>query len=59
MPHNYTLSFKGEKQMAIKITGYEKLHVTVMLCITANDNTLPPCIILTRKTVPKENFAKM
>jgi hypothetical protein len=50
--------FQGEKHVAMKTTDYEKLHVTVILCITANDNTLPPHIILNRKTVPKENFCE-
>jgi hypothetical protein len=40
----------------MKDTDYEKLHATVTLCITANSNTLPPHILLNRKTVPKENF---
>jgi hypothetical protein len=57
-PRNYTTNFKGEKQVAMKTTGYEKLHVTVMLCITTNGNKLPPYIILNRKTVQKENFCK-
>jgi hypothetical protein len=43
----------------MKTTGCEKLHVTVVLCITtANDNKLPPYVILNRKAVPKENFCK-
>jgi hypothetical protein len=59
MPHNYyAINFKVEKQVAMKTTGYEKFHVTVMLCITTNDTKLPPYIILNRKTVPKENFCK-
>jgi hypothetical protein len=44
--------------VAMKTTGYKKLYVTVMLCITANGNKLPPYITLNRKTVPKENFCK-
>jgi hypothetical protein len=41
--------------MAMKTTGYKKLCVTVMLCITTNGNKLPPYVILNRKTLPKEN----
>jgi hypothetical protein len=41
MPCNYTINFKGEKQVAMKTTGYEKLCATVMLCITASGNKLP------------------
>lgn len=59
MPRNYTINFKGEKQVAIKTAGYEKLHVTVMVRITANDNKLLPYIMLNRKTVPTKIFAKM
>jgi hypothetical protein len=44
--------------MTVKTTGYKKSHVTVMLCMTANSNKLPPYVILNRKTVPKENFCK-
>jgi hypothetical protein len=60
MAHNYTVNFKGENEVAMKATGCKNLHVTVMLCITANGNKLPPYIILAlnRKTVPKENFCK-
>jgi hypothetical protein len=56
MSHNYTLNFTGEEQVAVKTTGYEVLRITVMLCITANDNKLPPYVLLNRRTVPKENF---
>jgi hypothetical protein len=58
MPCNYTINFKGDKQVAMKTTGYEKLHVTVMLCVTTNGNKLPPYVILNRKAVPKEHFCK-
>jgi hypothetical protein len=47
-----------EKQVPMKTTGYKTLHITIMLCITANGNKLAPYIILNRKTVPKENFCK-
>jgi hypothetical protein len=57
MPRNYTINFKGEKQVALKTTGCEKLHVTVMLRITANGNKLPPYIILNRQCQNK-NFCK-
>jgi hypothetical protein len=58
MPRNYTINLKGGKQLTMKTTGYEKLCVAVMLCIIVNGNKLPPYIILTRKTVQKENFCK-
>jgi hypothetical protein len=55
----YTINFKGEKQVAIKTTGYKKLHVTAMLCTTINCNKLPPYIILDRETGQQKIFAKM
>jgi hypothetical protein len=58
MPCNYTINFKGEKQVAIKTTGYKKLRVPAMLCITTKFNKLPPHIILNKKAVPEENFCK-
>jgi hypothetical protein len=39
-------------------TGYKELRATVILCITANSNTLPPYVTLHRNIVPKENFYK-
>jgi hypothetical protein len=56
VPRNYIENFKGEKQVAMKTTGYEKLRVTVMLCISENGNKLPPYV--NRKTVPKDFFCK-
>jgi hypothetical protein len=52
------MNFKGEKPVAVKTTGYEKLRVTVMQYITTNGNKLPSYVILNIKTVPKENFYK-
>jgi hypothetical protein len=49
--------FQRGKLVALKTTGYEKLHITVMLCITTNGK-LPPYIILNRRTVPEENLCK-
>lgn len=56
MSHNYTINFKGEKQVAMQTTDYEKLHVTVMLCITAHGNTLPPHTILNKKLCQKKSL---
>jgi hypothetical protein len=42
--------------VAVKITSFKKLHVTVMLCITADGNKLPAFVILNRKTVAEEKF---
>jgi hypothetical protein len=46
------------KQVAMKSKGYEKLRVTVMLCMNANGNTLPTYVILNRKTTLKENLCR-
>jgi hypothetical protein len=46
-------------QIKMKTTNYKKLCVTVMLCITANGNKLPPYKILKREPVPKKMFATM
>jgi hypothetical protein len=58
MPHNYTVNFKGEKQVAVNTTGYEKLFVIVLLCIPTIGNQLPPYVMLNIKTVPKGNICK-
>jgi hypothetical protein len=55
MPCNYTINIKREKQVAVKTTGYEKLCVTVMLCITINDTKLPPYVIPIKH---KDSFSK-
>jgi hypothetical protein len=34
-------------------TGYGNLRVSVMLCVTAGGNKLPPFVILNRKTLTK------
>jgi uncharacterized Zn finger protein len=55
MPCVYSINFKEEK-VAMKITGYKTLCVTIMLCITTNGNELPQYVILSRETVQKEFF---
>jgi hypothetical protein len=58
-PQNYAVDAKGVKEVKIRITGYEKQCVTVMLCITVDGHKLPPYIILNGKTMPKnEMFLK-
>ena len=47
------------KEVLLKTTGCEKLHLTVMLAATADERKLPPLLILERKTLPKsEAFPK-
>jgi hypothetical protein len=55
MPHNYTVNFKGEKQVAMKTTSYEKLHVSYAV-YNRKWQKLPPYVILKRKTVSIEHF---
>ena len=55
---NYTEK-KGMKEVLLKTTGCEKLHLTVMLAATADGRKLPPLLILKRKALPKsEAFPK-
>jgi len=59
MPPNYTLEKKGVKEVLLKTTGCEKLHLTVMLAATVDGRKLPPLLILKGKTLPKlEVFPK-
>lgn len=58
MPRSSTITTKGAKTVSIKSTGNEKMRCTVMLCITADGNKLPPYIVMKRKTMPKEKFSK-
>jgi len=59
MPSNYTLEKEGVKEVLLKITGCEKLHLTVMLAALAGGRTLPPLLILKRKTLPKSKSFPM
>jgi hypothetical protein len=61
MSRNYATNFKGEKQVAMKTTGYEKLRVTVKLSTSIPQmatNTLPPCDVsnIKHKDSAKEHF---
>jgi hypothetical protein len=59
MPSNYMLEKIGVKEVLLKITGCEKLRLTVMLAATADGRKLPPLLILKRKTLAKsEAFPK-
>jgi hypothetical protein len=53
MPRNYTVDAKGTKRVTMRNTDYEKQHVTVMLCITADGHKLPPHIFLNRRITPR------
>jgi hypothetical protein len=41
MPSSYTVDDTGAKSVAIKTSGYEKMHVTLMLAVLADGSKLP------------------
>lgn len=45
MPQNCTMDVKGATNIKIVSTGYEKQHITLMLCVTADDWKLPHLIL--------------
>ena len=53
VPPNYTFEKKGVKEVLLKTTGCENLHLTVMLAATADGRKLPPLLILRRKILSK------
>lgn len=50
MPREMTINRKGEKEVKISTTGYEKHQVTLILCVTPDRNKLPPYLIFKRQT---------
>ena len=50
------MDVKGAKTVAVKTTGHEKTHFTVVLVCCADGTKLPCMIIFKRKTFPKEKF---
>lgn len=54
VPSNRTVSVKGVNTMAVKTSGHEKTHFTVVLACCADGTKLPPMIILKRKTFLKK-----
>jgi hypothetical protein len=47
--------FQRGSQMAIKTTGYEMVHCTVVLCVTADGNKLPQHVILKKDSAQRCN----
>ena len=41
-----TIARIGSKKVVIKTHGQEKVHVTAVLCIIADDTKLPPMLVL-------------
>lgn len=58
MPSNFTLEQKGTSDVKVVTCGSEKSRFTVVLCVTADGEKLPPYIIFKRKTLPKGTFPK-
>jgi hypothetical protein len=56
MPSNVTVIEKGAKTVLIRGTGNEKVRITVMVGVLANERKLLPYVILRRKTMPKEKL---
>jgi hypothetical protein len=56
MPHQTTITEKGDKSMIMRTTGCEKQRCTTMLAISAYGRKLPPCVIFKRKTMPNGKF---
>jgi hypothetical protein len=53
---NTTVDTKGSKSVLVKITGHEKLRITVMLLVLADGRKLTPFVILKGKNLPKEKL---
>jgi hypothetical protein len=58
IPPNYTLDDTGAKSVVVKISGHEKLRVTVMFAVLADGSKLPSYVILNRKNAPKEQLPR-
>ena len=54
--HNRTVDVKGAKAAAVKTSGHEKIHFTVVLACCADGTKLPPTIIFKRKMFLKEKI---
>jgi hypothetical protein len=52
MPPNYMLEKKGVKELLLKTTECEKLHLTVMLAATTDGRKLPPLLIWKGRLYP-------
>jgi len=52
---NYTVSNGGTKSVVMKTMGNYKLQVTVMFAVLADGSRLPTYMILSHKTLPKNN----
>jgi hypothetical protein len=55
-PCNYTVSNGGTKSMGMKTMGNYKLQVTVMFAVLADGSKLPTYMILSHKTLHKEQL---
>lgn len=53
-----TIARKGSDCVKIDSTGHEKSNFTVVLCVMASGEKLPPLIIFEKKLIPKRAFPK-
>ena len=51
-----TVGAKGAETVAVRTSGQEKTHLTVVLACCADGTKLPPVIIFTRKMFLKETI---
>ena len=59
MPSYYTVNDIRVKSLMIKTSGNEKMQVTTMSVVFADDRKLPSYLILNHKTVPNEQLLKV
>ena len=55
-PSNLTVELRGMKTVAVKTSGNEKNHFTVVLACIADGTMLQPLLILKRKMMPKDEI---
>ena len=58
VPSKRTVDVKGGKTMAVKASGPEKTHFTVVLACCAHGTRLPLAIIFKRKKVSERKDSK-
>ena len=58
MPSSYNVNDIRAKSVVIKTSGYENIHLTVMLVVLAVGSKLPLHVILNCKTMPKEKLPR-
>jgi hypothetical protein len=59
VPSYYAVNDIRVKSLMIKTSGNEKMQVTTMSVVFADDRKLPSYLILNHKTVPNEQLPKV